>query len=224
VVDHVEPDVAVRPCTALWALANVASPAANRFRSHPDDPSAIAAVAELRRGWERLRPRLSALTPIDEQEARFEHLREQIATELRIIDEAEQRLAEDRRRRAEREEARARRAAAEEEERRQREADAERLRADIEAALRAARDPSADTSWDEPILPDQPLPTISAYARFLRELAAGGDARLLLRRHEISAERWIACVEAWSALLASRPDLALRFSRLYTALGQGGDA
>jgi hypothetical protein len=43
------------------------------------------------------------------------------------------------------------------------------------------------------------------------------DALALLRKHEISPEAWSACAQAWSHLLASRPDLALRLSQLCSA-------
>ena len=50
------------------------------------------------------------------------------------------------------------------------------------------------------------------------DLSAGGDVMAVFRRHEITPERWAACAAAWSELLSSRPDQALRFSQLYAAL------
>ncbi|HWM85521.1 MAG TPA: hypothetical protein VNO33_06775 [Kofleriaceae bacterium] len=218
VVAHIEPLLAPRPCTALWALASVASPAANHFRSHPEDPAGVAAVAALRRGWSRLAPGLSSLSPVDEREARFEHLQEQIETELRLIAEREERRAEDARRRLERQQELARRAAEQEAELRRQREELERHRLELEAAARAAREPGGDSPWDEPLLPDQPLPSIGAYARFLRQLATSGDTLAVLRKHEMTPERWMSCAQAWSRLLSTRPDVALRFSQLYAAL------
>ena len=67
---------------------------------------------------------------------------------------------------------------------------------------------------DEPVLPDQPLSSVAAFARFLCALRVAGDPLALLRSHEISPEAWSACAQAWSQLLAGRPDLALRLSQL----------
>jgi hypothetical protein len=167
----------------------------------------------------RIEPRLTAeLAPVDESEARFAHLVEQIETELRIIREKEEQLAEQRRRDAERAAERARLAAEQQALRRLHEEAAEALRLEIEGAERAAREPDGDSVWDEPVLPDQPLASIAAYARFLHALARGGDTLVLLRRHEMTPERWVACAQAWSRLFAARPDLATRFSRFYAAL------
>ncbi len=235
VMAHVEPQLAGRPCTALWTLANVASPVANHFREQPHEPEAAAAVAALRRGWARLSPRLWALSPIDDREARYQHLVEQIETELRLIAEKQEQLVEDRRRESEREAARASaevtRLAAERHAAQLAEAERlerERRRLEREERDRPARDADAqgtpppdlirspwrDPGVDEPILPDQPLSSLAAFARFLCALRVSSDALALLRKHEISAEAWSACAQAWSQLLASRPDLALRLSQL----------
>ncbi len=242
VMAQIEPELTGRPCTALWTLANVASPVANRFRELPHDAGAAAAVAALRRGWARLSPRLWALSPIDDKEARYQHLVEQIETELRLIAEKQEQLVEDRRREAEREAARATaevaRLAAE-----RHAADClERARLDRERLEREllereesrrldresseargtpppdlTRSPWRDPGVDEPILPDQPLSSLAAFARFLCALRVSRDALTLLRSHEISPEAWSACAQAWSQLLASRPDLALRLSQLCAA-------
>ena len=238
VIEHAAPRLAARPCTMLWALASVASPVANAFRDDPLRAGSAASVAALRRGWARLAPTMAALAPVDEQEARFAHLVDQIETELRLIAEAEERLAEDRRREEERRADRARRDAEEAERARQQRELEEHLRREREAAERETaawiagqRGPgliteaitgtgpdTGDSPWDEPLLPDQPLPSLGAYARFLHAMSSGGDPLALLRKHEISPERWAACATAWAQLLSSRTDLALRFSQLYAAL------
>ncbi|HKE17250.1 MAG TPA: hypothetical protein VKB80_20390 [Kofleriaceae bacterium] len=224
VIAQVEPFLAGHPCTALWAVAGVASPVANHFRGAPRDAEAIASVAALRRGWARLSPRLWALSPVDEREARHDHLVEQIETELRLIAETQEQLVEQARREAERRAELARRAAEQAEALRHQREELERVQRELAAAASAARNPGGDSPWDEAVLPDQPLASLSAYARFLRALAGGGDMTSLLRRHEMTHERWTACAWAWSQLLAARRDLALRFSQLCSALAEAEDA
>jgi hypothetical protein len=53
VLAAIEPRLASHPCTGLWALASVASPVGNHFRSQPEQLASVAAAAALRRAWGR---------------------------------------------------------------------------------------------------------------------------------------------------------------------------
>lgn len=229
-----------RTCTALWALASVASPVANRFRAHPREPELERATVVLEDVWAGIVAPLEQVAPMDEREARYDHLVEQIEVELRLIAERQRALAE-----AEaeaqaharsREEAEARRAWEHAERARQlreaelaaaREAGA-RLLAEAEAAVaaeahaRAALDIEprlAATGLDEEVLlAGTALPTLLSYARLMKAMGSGGvDVLALFRVHGMSIEAWTTTATAWGALLSARPAVAMRFGELLMA-------
>lgn len=229
-----------RPCTALWALASVASPVANRFRAHPREPELERATVALEDVWAELIAPLEHVAPVDEREARYHHLVEQIEVELRLIAERSAALAEaeaealarvrsreeDDARRAWEHAARARQireaelAAA-------REAGA-RLLAEAEAAVAAEAQARAALAIEprialagldeELLLPGTALPTLLSYARLMKAMSGGGvDVLALFRVHGMSIEAWTSTATAWGALLSSRPAVAMRFGELLMA-------
>lgn len=70
---------------------------------------------------------------------------------------------------------------------------------------------------DEPLLPDQPLSTLLEYAGFLKQLGEGGDVMALFARHGLDPLRWAACSTAWSSILSTRMNVAMRFSAIFQA-------
>ena len=69
---------------------------------------------------------------------------------------------------------------------------------------------------DEP-LGTAPLPTLRDYARFLKQLGAGGDAMLLFQAYGMEPTRWAECANGWQRILMSRQDAMLRFGALLQA-------
>ncbi len=196
----------------------------------------VLAAAAVRTAW---RDRLAALTaapaPVVEDEARFSHVVEHIEVELRLIDEHEARRVEARQYAEARERERLQR----EEERREREeeiararADAERMRADMErqqaaqaahATLGAAEllklvpDIPREGIDREPLLPDQPLPTLEDYARLLKAMQRGGDVMALFAAAGLTPITWAACAGAWTQVIMARPHVGMRFAALLGA-------
>lgn len=214
VIAVIEPEIARNTCTMTWALANVASPVVNAFRSEPADPALISAVAALREGWARLGPIAAAPTPVSEEEARVTHLIDQIEVELRLARETEARIEErarDARERAAKkqrreDEARAQRAAEEE---------AAQRSLDQAQALLASIPKSAGSGVDnEPLVPDCALPTLADYAGFLKAMQAGGDVMALFAAKGITPASWGAIASAWTNVLTTKPHLAMRFAEL----------
>lgn len=225
-----------RPCTALWALASVASPVANRFRVHPHEPALRRATEVLEDVWAELVAPLAQVAPLDEREARYDHLVEQVEVELRLITERYRALAEEEARARAREEDEARRVwERAERERQAREAElaaaraaGARLLAEAEAALaaedraRAALDiePRLPVSGldEEVLLAGTALPTLLSYARLMKAMGGGGvDVLALFRVLGMSIEAWTSTATAWGALLSARPAVALRFGELLMA-------
>lgn len=231
-----------RPCTGARIAANLASHSVNAFREDPANAELQAAVAKLRHYYAPLIDALDSARPIDPQEARFSHVVEQLDTELRIAAEHEERHQErerDRREREEREQARElERMRREDEARiRQLEADAQRAQAQALATARAAAAAAAAAAGipldlgtpklmpniplegidREPILPDQPLPTLLDYVAFLKQMSLGGDIMKMLADHGMDPMKWGACAGAWSTALQTRPNYAMRFGALFQA-------
>jgi hypothetical protein len=229
-----------RPCTALWALASVASPVANRFRAHPREPELERATVALEDVWAALVAPLEDVAPLDEREARYDHLVEQIEVELRLIGERYAALAE-----AEAEAA-ARARSREEDEARRAWEHAERARQRREAELAAAREAGARLLAEaeaavaaeaqaraaldieprlaaagldeEVLLAGTALPTLLSYARLMKAMGSGGvDVLALFRVQGMSIEAWTSTATAWGALLSARPTVAMRFGELLMA-------
>lgn len=70
------------------------------------------------------------------------------------------------------------------------------------------------TRDDEPVLPGEPLRTLSEYTRFLRALSAGRPIDELLGEHGMDYKQYAGCMTAWGKLLQTRPDLAVRMGQL----------
>lgn len=216
----------------MWLFASWSSEIVNRFRS--DDRrevwrGAALGLAEASRALAAIRARTRPNDPADSL-ATFD---QQIETELRLAAEvveheederarereralaAERRVAE--RRAAAEERAAAQRAVAEAHERdmAQRAADAAARLAAAQAAIAAATPAAGVVALDhEPLLAGHPLPTLADYAGVLRALQGGADVMALFAARGLTPQSWAACAGAWSALLAARPDIAMRFVAL----------
>jgi hypothetical protein len=199
--------LAQEPVGASLGVARLSSLVVNRYRDQ-------RAAAALRPGVERLRARYSALE--DPFRARPEkpvgRAIEQIELELRLAREAEARF----------------------EARRPSPPPPPPPQPAVEAKPTVAPPPpvpkppppplvfpklvAAEAPLDaERVLPDQPLPTLLAYAGFLKAMGAGNDVVRLMQSYGMDAARWTACSQAWGRLLISRPELALRFGALLQA-------
>lgn len=108
---------------------------------------------------------------------------------------------------AAREQAEAQRRAAEELQR--------RAQAELQARLAASTPAiSADPIDDEVLFSSLPVPTLGAYARMFRRLRADSNAVHALAAEGIAIEMLGVINQTWAGLFAKRTDLALRFSVL----------
>ena len=197
----------------LWLASSVVAEIVNRFRDQRRRETWRAEV-------QRLPARCAALDdtrrhstprdPTDDVRGFVDH----IETELRLAREVFEREADD----AERE--RQRRAAheAREAERARQEEDRQRQALEREAQARVALEQSVPQSTSEldmqVLVPQHALKTLRDYVTFMRALQKGADVMALFQQHGMTPQDWGACATAWSQVMSSRLEVAMRFAAL----------
>jgi hypothetical protein len=201
----------------LAGACRIASEVANRIRAG-DTNIDDAGDRVIARGEALARELRETGAVIDEIVA---NRAEDLDTEVRLIREARERVAEGARRQAEyaeRERQRAIAAAQAEADRAEAQRAAEEARIAMQARLVASLPRVTPQPIDDEIFfASLPAPTLNAYARLFKRLSSGGDIVQSLVSEGVSLEMIAVINQTWGSLFAQRPELAMRFSVLISS-------